>query len=154
MTPQNRAQQEALDHIAESHRTRPVTPSDFKDVSQEGALRRLLRSGPNYLSSAGQLAPFCEGMVFLPDDQSEPVDLGSILDGAPRDYLEKWEHDMMLSNEEQAALVEQDGIPDYYFDPVLDTDSDKYAGLLRSMRQASLIDFTRSPGVSMGSSVF
>lgn len=149
--PLNFAQKSAMRriHLAHAQRAPPVD-----DETDKAALLQLLSSkaASGYFSSvaAGAVTPYEKGAVSLPRDQRKPVDLESILPPRERQRLTSFSSEMMLSDEEMAAVLERGMEGDMYVDPRLAEDKKVYHGFVSELVESGLVGFTTNPRSQVG----
>eukprot|EP00959_Pyramimonas_sp_CCMP1952_P143112 2996122-Pyramimonas_sp.AAC.1 len=83
------------------------------------ALAALLRAGARYGDSecAGDIAPFGLAPVSLPGRGLSGVDIYQVLPSSASHKLKRFRDTILLSDEEYALRIKNEGLPNLYFDP-------------------------------------
>ncbi|CAK0887158.1 unnamed protein product, partial [Prorocentrum cordatum] len=110
------------------------------------ALAALLRTDTRYGDSecAGNIAPFGSASVFLPSRDLHGVDIYSVLPSDASHKLKRFRDTILLSDEEYALRIKSEGLPNLYFDPVLEAQPAKWEGFCRDLRDRGLVRWTRT----------
>ena len=134
------AQQRVLDRVHEL----VVKAGDLGDLrhplSQEAALRELLRGRSDYHSPTDPiaLAPFKQELVSLPESLHCAPTAISLLGGSDRLYLEE-EGRMLRERPPEHIAIRP------YWDPSLRYNRRTYRGFMRRLRGLGYLEFTRAP---------
>ena len=99
------------------------------------ALSALLRTDARYGDSecAGNIAPFGSAPVSLPSRDLVGVDIYSVLPEPASHKLKRFRDTILLSDEEYALRIKNEGLPNLYFDPVLEAQPAKHANNTRHL---------------------
>ena len=120
--------------------------------SPQAALRQLLsrKAGSGYiLDQPGCLASCDRNRLSLPGGQNEPVLLEDLLPMSAKEILRNFETEMMLSDEEKAAVLERGFHRDRYVDPALEGDERKYHQFICDLVRRRLVDSTTNTKVQV-----
>ncbi len=134
--PLNQAQVEAVGRIRRLHASGPIA-----QTSEEVSLREMLRTCGGYSASAGELASYRSGSVSMPTDQTRPLQTDTVLQG---DALEAVSHpfeQMLLSEAELAAVLQETTLPGKHMDLVLDSCETLYAEFLVELFISQVVRF-------------
>ena len=147
----NFAQKSVLGHVRRAHSERaPPTSSE----SCQAALRQLLKKkAPSVYEaegSPGQVVSFVRSKVSLPKGQHDPVSLLGVLPALERSQLMNFESEMLLSEEERAAVLEKGLEGDMYLDPVLSNNTQAYLGFIADLFSCNILGFTSRPKMQVG----
>ena len=147
----NFAQKSVLGHVRRAHSERaPPTSSE----SCQAALRQLLKKkAPSVYEaegSPGQVVSFVRSKVSLPKGQHDPVSLLGVLPALERSQLMNFESEMLLSEEERAAVLEKGLEGDMYLDPVLSNNTQAYHGFIADLFSCNILGFTSRPKMQVG----
>ena len=149
--PLNFSQKSALHRVHHAHFQR-APPVDHE--TDKAALLQLLRgrAASGYFSSpaAGAVVPYEVGAVSLPKDQQELVSLSSLLPPLEQERLANFNSEMMLGDEEIAAVLEKGLEGDMYVDPRLAEDKKVYHSFIGELVQSNLVGFTTRPRSQVG----
>ena len=115
--------------------------------SEQEAARALLHSSePGYEClepGVGELSPFVQSQVSLPEDVSGAPRLRSLLDPVGRNFVEGFESLMINSKEEQGRVDALSEPPTLYHDPVLKQNPLKYGAFVRDLKPTGLVRLVR-----------
>ncbi|CAK0895237.1 unnamed protein product, partial [Prorocentrum cordatum] len=94
------------------------------------ALAALLRTDTRYGDSecAGNIAPFGSASASLPSRDLHGVDIYNVLPSDASHKLKRFRDTVLLSDEEYALRIKSEGLPNLYFDPVLEAQPAKWEG--------------------------
>lgn len=152
MAPRNFAQKSSLSRVRAAVCSRPP-PAERE--SPQAALRQLLskKVGSEYGlagTGPGQLASYQRGKVSLPADQQDPVQISSLLPPLEKAQVEDFERQLLLSEEERAAVLEKGLKNDLYMDPILANSKKEYHAFIADLCRSQLLNFTITPRVQVG----
>lgn len=88
--------------------------------------------------------------MSLPKGQHDPVSLLGVLPALERSQLMNFESEMLLSEEERAAVLEKGLEGDMYLDPVLSNNTQAYHGFIADLFSCNILGFTLRPKMQVG----
>lgn len=96
------------------------------------------------------MVSFVRSKVSLPKGQHDPVSLLGVLPALERSQLMNFESEMLLSEEERAAVLEKGLEGDMYLDPVLSNNTQAYHGFIADLFSCNILGFTSRPKMQVG----
>ncbi|CAK0801976.1 unnamed protein product, partial [Prorocentrum cordatum] len=99
-----------------------AVPLPKERPAPQEALAALLRTDTRYGDSecAGNIAPFGSASASLPSRDLRGVDIYNVLPSDASHKLKRFSDTILLSDEEYALRIKSEGLPNLYFDPVLE----------------------------------
>ena len=124
----NAAQLEALGNLRRVH-----AEDDSFCGESEASLCEMLKTCGGYAASAGELAAYRRGAASLPTGEEDPVPLPTVLSGEALEAVLDPLKNMLLSEEDLAAVLQDTSEPGCYVDPVLECEAFEYGLFLVQM---------------------